>query len=240
MRRRPSSTLFEVPECTPELQGILEKVERFFLDIRGVGHFLSPHDSQLLLGWLGAGHRDEVLLRGIHRGATRVLRDRKGVRSLSSIQRDIERELKGTRHHSRREKPIPSINEVQWARWLEAETTTLDLLKSEAAEEDDPAWSHLVGETRAQFFRGVEGTPSPQMLVDLMSLSRTFYERVWGLMTEENKSLMRKAAESELEAWLWPMSEEAREETIAESIVGSLREKLTVLRPERMVEVWEG
>lgn len=240
MKRRKIPGLLEVPEPTPELQQDVERIGQFFLHIRGVGHFLSPQDSQVLLGWLVAGYGVESLLRGIHRGATRVARDRRGVRSLSTLHRDVERELKASRRVSSRVTSSPGIDGGRWALWVGEEVHTLELLHREAAVEDDPGWLRLVEQTQAHLYEAVEGTPSPRMLAQVMALSRSFYDQVWQLMAHEDQRLMYKSAEAQLEAWLWPMSPEAREETITEFIISSLREKLDVLVPEKMAEVWEG
>jgi hypothetical protein len=88
----------------PEGASFEERVQDYFLAVRGAGLMLSALDTELLTSWAREGVPFEVVARGIARSGEKALWDaRPGepvLRSLRSCQRQVEAEIKKYRQRS--------------------------------------------------------------------------------------------------------------------------------------------
>lgn len=243
MSRGRGLGLMDAPQVSEALQEDVEAVTRFFLDLRGVGHFPAPSDSQLILSWCSQAPAD-VVIRAIHGASTRRAGDGQPLRNLGPIKRPVQGDLRryagrnlgaGRGEDGGAEDEGGEEAARRMASFLDSQRALLAELEADGEADGSPGWVSLSRRIREEL-SGIQ--PGPAAVPALMTLSRAFYDGVWEILDQGAQAQLRAEAEASLEGWIRPMSEETREETLRELIVADLRARLEVLRPEALFDLW--
>lgn len=263
-RGRRAPTLFEVPEVDAALQDAVEETSRFFVDMRGVGHFPAPSDSRYILTWCQAGAPLPVLLRALHGAFAELTAKGQTLRTLSQLKRRVEGDLAqhGARSLGRSgaqgdgaargpgappgggdgatpgaEPALPQA----LVDYLAAQKGLLRTLEADGVADGHAGWITVARQGLAGLGEAAPLASDPEALVPhLMGVGRRFYDGVWDALGDDALAALREDAEAALEGWIRPMSDEVREDTLRQLMVADLRRRLGVLCPEDLFGFWEG
>lgn len=227
----------------PALEAAVADVTRFFLDLRGVGHFVGPEDSRVIEKWCRSGLGVEAVLRAVHAGAVRLHAGGEALRNASRVDKEVSVAVKAARSRLGGLGGAPAPAEAgadRVARWIEGQLGILDALRSDAEVDGDAGWVALCEQTADALVFEREARRAVSAAVPLLlGIGRRFYDGVWELLGVEARAALRADAEAALEGWIRPMSREVREETVRELIVTALRERLGAFLPRELLDLWD-
>jgi len=247
----------EVAPPESEEDAYMLEAATFYLALRGVGLFLSPKDTELLIGWWESHIPLTTLLRGMHRGAERLQSRNKPVRTLSSLKRSIQVEIR-TAQRGRFRPPVTSETSKHFPReTLDHEATPnydavdeaivdqLEFIDRRMAvvrtQEKYEAILATLRQTRTKLvrFKAQHRWPPGGPVSALMTLGLQLYAGLLeGLPSARRESLMTEAQRALCELGD-AMSAAAREESLRGIQLALLREEYGILEPSQLLALWE-
>ncbi len=236
-----------------------DEIATFFLALRGSGLFLSPADSALIVEWREAGLPLATVLAGLHRGAARLLKRQRPLRSLRSVRRDVLNEARRRGRVPRDDErngpsqevevaPPPAFEYDKVRSLVRAHIDALESLSSTDAPRLSLVGSPrtfgiprpLVRRTSAALNEILEaddfGPGGPVSL--LLELGRDFYEELWASLEDSARAEVDAFLRQSLGERLKTMSAEARDETLRELESRALRESVGLFNPIELFELW--